>query len=166
MNTGLSGNLKAIFPNTIPVPRPLVVDQEIKDPNWVLGFTEAEGCFGVNISNSKTHKTGYQVQLSFNITQHSRDALLLSNIQKYLGCGGLYEYPERPAVCLTVSNFSDILTLIIPFYDKYPLQGNKKLDYLDFCKAALLVNDKAHLTTCGLTSILQIKNNMNKSRIC
>jgi hypothetical protein len=32
MNNGLSDQLKVAFPDIIPVPRPLVVDQEIKDP--------------------------------------------------------------------------------------------------------------------------------------
>ena len=32
MNKGLSPELKMAFPNTIPVKRPLIVDQEIKDP--------------------------------------------------------------------------------------------------------------------------------------
>lgn len=45
MNLGLSTELKAAFPHTIPVPRPLVNDQEIKDPQWVAGFVEGEGCF-------------------------------------------------------------------------------------------------------------------------
>jgi len=30
---GLSDELKVVFPNVIPVKRPLVVDQVIKDPN-------------------------------------------------------------------------------------------------------------------------------------
>ena len=33
INKGLSEELKAAFPDTISVPRPLVKDQEIKDPN-------------------------------------------------------------------------------------------------------------------------------------
>jgi hypothetical protein len=33
MNKGLNENLKADFPNVIPVQRPLVEEQEIKDPN-------------------------------------------------------------------------------------------------------------------------------------
>ena len=33
INNGLSDTLTVAFPNTKPVPRPLVVDQEIKDPN-------------------------------------------------------------------------------------------------------------------------------------
>jgi hypothetical protein len=33
MNLGLSDQLKAAFPKIIPVPRPIVEDQDIKDPN-------------------------------------------------------------------------------------------------------------------------------------
>jgi len=33
INRGLSDELKIAFPNTIPVPRPLVTDQVIKYPN-------------------------------------------------------------------------------------------------------------------------------------
>jgi len=33
LNLGLSPELKSAFPNILPVPRPSVVDQEIKDPN-------------------------------------------------------------------------------------------------------------------------------------
>ena len=33
INSGLSEKLKKAFPNIIPVPRPLVVDQKIQDPN-------------------------------------------------------------------------------------------------------------------------------------
>jgi len=33
INKGLSGLLKASFPEVIPTPRPVVVDQTIKDPN-------------------------------------------------------------------------------------------------------------------------------------
>lgn len=43
INNGLSDKLKAAFPDTNPVPRPLVVDQEIKDPHWLAGFTSGEG---------------------------------------------------------------------------------------------------------------------------
>jgi hypothetical protein len=52
-SNGLSDVLKAEFPDVIPVPRPLVVDKDIKDPNWVAGFVDGEGCFFIDI-----YKTG------------------------------------------------------------------------------------------------------------
>ena len=39
MNRGLLGKLKLAFPSVVPVVRPLVLDQKIKDPNWLAGFT-------------------------------------------------------------------------------------------------------------------------------
>ena len=39
LNLGLSDELKEAFPNTVPVNRPLVVDQAIRDPQWLAGFT-------------------------------------------------------------------------------------------------------------------------------
>lgn len=44
LNRGLSEELNTIFPNTIPVKRP-VVNQIIPDPQWLAGFTTAEGNF-------------------------------------------------------------------------------------------------------------------------
>lgn len=41
MNKGLSDSLKAAFPNTLPVLRPVVYPQ-IQDPNWLAGFVSGE----------------------------------------------------------------------------------------------------------------------------
>jgi hypothetical protein len=45
MNRGLSDELKTAFPDITPVVRPLVVDQEIKDPNWLAGFSFFFFCY-------------------------------------------------------------------------------------------------------------------------
>ena len=51
MNLGLSRELKVVFPNITPVPRPLVELPENIDSNWLAGFTTAEGCFFVILKN-------------------------------------------------------------------------------------------------------------------
>lgn len=40
MNLGLSDKLKLAFPSITPIPRPLVIDRLIKDPNWLAGFID------------------------------------------------------------------------------------------------------------------------------
>lgn len=45
LNLGLSEELKVDFPEIIPVLRPLVENQVIKDSEWISGFTSGEGCF-------------------------------------------------------------------------------------------------------------------------
>jgi len=67
LNKGLTDNLKAAFPNIIPVPRPSVLNQRIEDPNWLAGFTTGEGCFYINIKNSSSHVSGFQVPLGTNL---------------------------------------------------------------------------------------------------
>ena len=54
---------------------------------------------------------------------------------------------------------------ILPFFDKYPIQGIKSLDFEDFKKVCLIVKSKKHLTPDGIKTILEIKSNMTKNRI-
>ena len=92
-----------------------MVDQIIKDPNWLVGFTTAEGCFLINISASKT-KVEERVYLRFSITQHSRELQLMNNLVKYLDCGKLREVVGRPAVYRVVDKISDIDSKIVPLF--------------------------------------------------
>jgi hypothetical protein len=116
----------------------------------------------VIIQESKSKKTTDNIGLRFVITQHSKDSVLLDNISNYLGCGKCYS--SRNEVNLTVSTFSDI-NKIISLFNKYPLLGTKKEDYLDFCKVAELIKSKDHLTKQGIENIKRIKSNMNSKRI-
>lgn len=87
INNGLSDTLQEAFPNTKPVPRPVVHSPAIIDPNWLAGFVDGDGCFQVEISKSSTLKQGKQVRLTFLISQHIRDAQLMERLNSLLGCG-------------------------------------------------------------------------------
>lgn len=163
LNWGLSEKFKETFPNMIRVVRPKVDISEIKDVYWLIGFVEGEGSFMVIIPESKSKKTTDNISLRFVITQHSKDSVLFDNISNYLGCGKCYF--SRNEVNLIVSTFSDINNKIISLFNKYPLLGNKKEDYLDFCIVAELIKSKDHLTKQGIEKIKRIKSNMNSKRI-
>lgn len=162
MNKGLTEELINSFPDVTPVERPIVDAPENIDPNWLAGFAEGESCFGVTITKSQT-KTGFIVLLRFRITLHERDRALWSLIVKNLNCGILNK-SRKSVVEFSVSRLNDIHNKIIPFFEKYPLQGKKRLDYADFCKVALFMKDKAHLTEKGLEQIRLLKANMNSKR--
>jgi LAGLIDADG endonuclease len=83
---------------------------------------------------------------------------------QYLGACQIYKYSTNQAVSLTIHKFSDLIILIIPFFEQNPLYGVKVLDYLDFCKVANLMKDVKHLTIEGLNLISTIKANMNRGR--
>ena len=163
INKGLTEELKVAFPNVIPVIRPVVIDQEIKDPYWISGFVSGEGCFRIDSYKSKT-KVGFAVNLHFYITQHLRDTELMQNIVKYFNCGVFKPSLDRDWGNYVVKRFSDITENIIPFFEKYPIEGEKKQDFVDFKQAAEMIKVKSHLTKGGLFKILQLKAGMNKSR--
>ena len=161
MNLGLSSELKAGFPNTIPVARPLVQNHLIPDPQWVAGFTEAEGCFYIRIEKSKT-VIGFRVSLRFSLTQHSRDERLMRSLIDYFDGGNVYFY--REAIDYRIRKFSDLTDKVIPLFNKYPIIGVKSKDFADFCLVAELMKNQKHLTEEGLSKIRQIKAGMNSGR--
>lgn len=172
MNNGLSDELKAAFPGVIAVPRLKVVEQQIKSPDWLAGFTSGEGCFRVDINNSSNKG---RVNLRLTITQHNKDEQLLQSFIKYFGLAeGLptaekkskyvYKYSDKDAVKFDVTRYSDLTEKIIPFFDKYPIYGDKAKDFEDFKRVALLMQSKAHLTREGLEQIRKIKSEMNRGR--
>lgn len=167
MNLGLSDNLKKAFPNTTPVSRPLVLDQEIKDPNWLAGFTGGEGSFMVQMQKSLTHKTGFGINLKFQITQHVRDIDLMNKIVQYLNCGSYKLRSNKLAGdFLVMKSFAaDINEKIIPFFKEHSPQGVKSLDFSDFCKVAEIIKTNDHLTEKGLEQIKLIKSGMNSLRL-
>ena len=160
MNLGLSDTLKEAFPNVKPVTRPLVINRNIKDSNWLAGFIEGEGCFNINLIKSSKYNTGYQVKARFILTQHSRDVELMQSILKYLGCGTLSNISNN-YLYLTISKLNNLKDIIVPLLQKYPLQGGKKLDYLLFCEVISLMKNKEHLTDSGIKKIIEIKDKMN-----
>lgn len=45
------------------------------------------------------------------------------------------------------------INILLPIFSKYPLQGTKKFNFMDFCKVVELMKNKVHLTSEGLEEI-------------
>jgi len=162
----LSDSLKASFPNTVPVNRPVIKDTAIYSPEWLSGFVDGEGCFTINIYKRKDTVLGEGVKLVLKITQDKRNEELLENFVKVLGCGGLYSQSKTGNVIdFMVTGFSNITDKVIPFFLAHPLQGAKRKELADFIKVAELMKLKAHLTKEGLEQIRTIKDGMNTKRL-
>lgn len=118
---------------------------------------------GLHIYKSNQTKVGFVTQITFKITQHSRDKKLLELIANHLKCGGVYSHSKN-AFAYKVANFKDIRQIIIPFFKTYSIRGIKQLDFQDFCKISTLVGDSQHLNCKGITEIKLIKDKMNTKR--
>lgn len=164
INRGLPNKLLEAFPNVTPWPRDQVTNKKILDPNWLAGFASAEGNFGVIIFKSNT-KSGFGVKINFTISQHSRDELLLKSFMEYLGCGVVQSNKDDSISQYRTHRLLDINSRIIPFFEKYPILGEKSLNFEDFCQVSRLMTNRDHLTEIGLDQIRKIKGGMNKGRV-
>ena len=163
MNKGLPEILKKDFSNIIGRKIPLARVPDKLDPNWIAGFTEGEGCFFVKLVKNNTKKK-FKVILGYQVTQHSRDTLLIEKFTTFFNCGRL-ELTKGSSVNFIVNKFSDITSVIIPFFEKYPLLGSKSKDFIDWKKIVILMISKVHLTEEGIEEISKIKSSMNSSRV-
>lgn len=165
MNLGLPELLRLQFPDVNPAQRPTVSTPEIKDPNWLVGFVDGEGCFSVSVTIDLAYKLGKKVYWSFTIRQHSRDAVLIQSFVIFFGCGNFFSSKQEDACTFAVKNFEDLSEKLIPFFAKYPLRSVKVKDFEDFSKIVKLIKSKAHLTEQGLEEINKIRLGMNSLRI-
>jgi hypothetical protein len=122
------------------------------DPNWVTGFTDAEGCFSVIIEISKDLKK--KVRVSFEINLHEKDKDILYKIQSFFGVGAVYIREDRRLSVYRVTNVNYIKDVIIPHFTKYPLISKKRLDFLLWSEVIKLILNKDHLTPEGFLKVL------------
>jgi len=105
---------------------------------WVTGIIEAEGNFSIFVQKTKK---GKKIILGFKVTQKEHSMGILYDLQRFFNCGNIHiDNAKENAKKFSVNKLSDIINIIIPHFDKYPLKGSKRLDYLDFKKVAFMRN--------------------------
>ena len=138
---------------------------------YVVGLTDGEGCFYVNVSKLSTYRAGYRIQMHFHLKMQEKDRELLEKVRERLNCGAVYFQKERRAnhtQCYryTVSAHEDIFNKIIPFFQQYPLQSaSKSKSFGIFCKIADLLQKQKHFTEKGVKQIRALKSHMNQKTI-
>ena len=73
-------------------------------------------------------------------------------------------FTTKDSVTLHIRRFSEIVNVIIPFFDKHHILGVKSLDFADWKKVAGIVQNKGHLTSSGFESIKKINSSLNLRR--
>uniref|UniRef100_W1IB45 LAGLIDADG endonuclease n1 TaxGibberella zeae PH-1 RepIDA5J034_GIBZE n=1 Tax=Fusarium pseudograminearum CS5834 TaxID=1318459 RepID=W1IB45_FUSPS len=138
-----------------------------QDPWFISGFSDAEGCFMVLVRKSPKSKLGWQIEANFTINLHVRDLDLLKLIQSfsfashYFGVGRIGK--ERNGCRdFTIGSLDQIITKVIPHFDKYPLKTNKYSDYLLFKQVVMMMQRGEHLTAEGLQKIIGIRASLNR----
>jgi len=129
---------------------------------YISGFADGEGSFNVSFRKGNGHRLGWQVQLTFNISQ--RDITNLEIIKDTMGCGRL-QHRRDGVHYFVVGDNRSILDRVIPFFDKFSFFSySKKKNFSLFRKIAFLVKQRKHLTPAGLHQIVAIRERLNEGR--
>jgi LAGLIDADG endonuclease len=93
-------------------------------------------------------------------TSHSRIGLRLDLFRETLDCGSLRR-AGNGGWYWEVNRLSDISDRIIPFFDRFPLVGQKARDYQLFRDAVALLS-KPVVSDADYVAILQLRERMNR----
>ena len=141
--------------------------QERLEINWIVGFTDGEGCFSISIFKNTTSTLGWQVFPEFSITQGAKSLKTLEKIQQFFNCGKIFvnhrhDNHKEDLYRYCVRSVKDLQNIVIPFFEKHRLQTAKQQDFRLFVQAVGLIIQRKHLSSNGLKIIAQIASNMNR----
>ena len=126
-------------------------------PWFISGYTDAEGCFNVNLQRNPNGK--FYIRPLFQIQVHSRDIGILMQIKDHLeGIGNIYNNSDNSK--FMVRSLDQILKIITHF-DNYPLITQKKADFILFKQIINKVVKGEHLSAEGLQEIVNIRASIN-----
>ena len=134
---------------------------------WIVGFVDGEGCFSISVVRNATCALGWQVQHEFAVTQASPSRAALEYVRDVLGCGRIVEQLRHddhrsPLLRFSVKRRSDLVSIVVPFFNEHPLRTAKRLDFERFAHVLQLMEAGAHRTKEGLVVIASVTEEMNR----
>jgi hypothetical protein len=143
---------------------------------WVVGFVDGEGCFSIGFVRQPDragrvgYRTGFQVVHRFVVTQGAASSAALEELHEFFGVGRVYRNRRRDnhredLLQFRVERRADLLEVVIPFFERYPLRTAKRVDFEKFSACVRRVASGAHLHASGLLEIVEIAQTMNHRRL-
>lgn len=87
--------------------------------------------------------------------------MVLDLIQAFFGGVGSITYASKDTLHYRIASLHDLIKVVIPHFDKYPLNSQKRADYLLFKEIVLLIKNKEHLTIEGIQKIVNLRASIN-----
>jgi hypothetical protein len=134
-------------------------------PDYVSGFIDGEGCFCVSIHPHPTVQYGkrWLIAPCFQTYQHRSNVMILEMIQDFFGCGRISaKGPKSDVMTYSVYRRRDLVSVIIPFFEQYPLASRKHEDFMKFRDIVLAMQGRLHRSDDGFRRIVEIAFSMNQ----
>lgn len=75
--------------------------------------------------------------------------MVLDLVQSFFGGVGSITYASKDTLHYRIASLHNLIHIVLPHFDKYPLNSQKRADYLLFKEVVLLIKNKEHLTIEG-----------------
>jgi hypothetical protein len=134
------------------------------DPWFVTGLTEGEGCFCVSIAIRPKMKMGLEARPSFSLSLNERDLRLLEDLQTFFECGWIRESRSDRTFKYEVRSVPELVELIVPHFEAYPLRGAKRRSFDGFARVCSVIEQGDHLRLDGMAEIVRIACEINLGR--
>jgi len=132
-------------------------------PEYITGYVDGEGCFTVTFNEKPKALLGWEFRPSFSVSQNEDRRQVLDLIKEYFGCGFIRRDWSDRTVKFEVRDHNDLMTKIIPHFERFPLISAKRNDFILFRTIGEIVNSRKHLEKDGFIEIVNLSYQMNGS---
>lgn len=158
------------------IPQSLLDKSSFTDNSWFTGFTEADGHFGIKYrerlekSDTRKRSRSESISLLFRLDQRAYDEPsstcmkpFMNDLASFLSCNvnSYTNAQNKEVLSLHVSSI-DNLKLIVDYFNKNPLMGNKLNDFKKWEIVYNMIKSKEHLTTEGRLKVINLINDKKK----
>ncbi|RLC37555.1 hypothetical protein DRH29_01665 [candidate division Kazan bacterium] len=124
---------------------------------FLSGFALGEGSFMIICRRRSDYRRGWRISAAFNVSQRDREPLEL--FKNTLRCGTMRK-AGNDAWYFEVNSLPEICSCVIPFFDKFPLVGQKAQEFERFKQVANLLA-KPQLDDNDYLLALSLRHQMN-----
>ena len=132
-------------------------------PDYISGYVDGEGCFTVTFNAKAKALLGWELRPSFSVSQNEDRRQVLDIIREYFGCGYIRRDYADKTVKFEVRDHDELMTKVIPHFERFPLLSKKQKDFELFRSICKLIDETQHLNRDGFVNILQLAYRMNGS---
>ena len=137
-------------------------DQQERLDGYIAGYVDGEGSFSVTVNRNPTSRFKLQLVPEFHVSQNGDRREVLDEIRRRLDCGYVKRNGRNDRVMVfVVRRRLDLLTKVIPFFERNPLISSKQHDFETFAKVVRAMAIGEHLGEQGFSQILELGLSMN-----
>ena len=137
-------------------------NQQERLDGYIAGYVDGEGSFSVTVNRNPTSKFKLQLVPEFHVSQNGDRREVLDLIKRRLSCGYIKRNGRKDQVMVfVVRRRQDLLTKVIPFFERTPLISSKQGEFETFARVVKAMALGEHLGELGFSQLLELGLSMN-----